>query len=98
LFSYREAQTNLEKVNCSVRSVNNHTRIQSLTNQVSSRLSQDTLKDPSPQDCAAPATDLIVQVDGGHIPVKEKGKRSFEALSAIAYQPDNIEQIDKHHR
>lgn len=98
LFSYREAQTNLEKVNCSVRSVNNHTRIQSLTNQVGSRLSQDTLKDPSPQDCAAPATDLIVQVDGGHIPVKEKGKRSFEALSAITYQPDNIEQIDKHHR
>ncbi len=98
LFSYREAQTNLEKVNCSVRSVNNHTRIQSLTNQVGSRLSQDTLREPSPQDCATPATDLIVQVDGGHIPVKEKGKRSFEALSAIAYQPDNIEQIDKHHR
>ena len=39
-----------------------------------------------------------MQVDGGHIPVKEKGKRSFEALSAIAYQPDNLQQVDKHHR
>ena len=98
LFSYREAQTNLEKINCSRRSVNNHTRIKSLTNQVGARLSQDTLREPSPNACASPATDLIVQVDGGHIPVKEKGKRSFEALSAVAYQPDTIQQVDKHHR
>ena len=98
LFSYREAQTNLEKLNCARRSVNNHTRIQSLTNQVGARLSQDTVRKPDPNECAAAATDLIVQVDGGHIPVKEKGKRSFEALSAITYQPDNIEQIDQHHR
>ncbi len=98
LFSYREAQTNLEKLNCSRRSVNNHTRIQSLTNQVGATLAQDTLRKPDPNECATPATDLIVQVDGGHIPVKEKGKRSFEALSAIAYQPDNIEQIDRYHR
>ncbi|MDV2998032.1 MAG: ISKra4 family transposase ISAcas1 [Chroococcidiopsis sp. SAG 2025] len=41
---------------------------------------------------------MIVQVDGGHIPVKQKGKRSFEALSAIAYQPDNIKQVDQNHR
>ena len=98
IFSYREAQTNLEKLNCSRRSVNNHTRIQSLTNQVGARLSQDTVRKPDQNECAAAATDLIVQVDGGHIPVKEKGKRSFEALSAIAYQPDNLEQIDQHHR
>jgi hypothetical protein len=98
LFSYRDAQTNLEKINCTRRSVNNHTRIQSLTNQIGATLSQATLREPSPQECAAPTTDLIVQVDGGHIPVKEKGKRSFEALSAIAYQPDNIKQVDKNHR
>jgi hypothetical protein len=98
LFSYREAQTNLEKINCSRRSINNHTRIKSLTNQVGARFSQETLREPSPQECAAPAAELIVQVDGGHIPVKEKGKRSFEALSAIAYQPDNLKQVDKHHR
>lgn len=98
LFSYREAQTNLETLNCSRRSVNNHTRIQSLTNQVGARLSQDTLRKPDSNECATQVTDLIVQVDGGHIPVKEKGKRSFEALSAIAYQPDNIEQIEQPHR
>ena len=98
LFSYREAQSNLEKINCSGRRINNHTRIKSLTNQVGARFSQETLREPPPQECAAPATELIVQVDGGHIPVKQKGKRSFEALSAIAYQPNNIEQVDQHHR
>jgi len=36
--------------------------------------------------------------DGGHIPIKDKDKRSFEALSAIAYRPENIRTVDKHHR
>lgn len=98
IFSYRDAQTNLEKINCTRRRVNNHTRIQSLTNQVGATLSRATLREPSSQECAAPTTDLIVQVDGGHIPVKQKGKSSFEALSAVAYQPDNIKQVDKNHR
>ena len=37
-------------------------------------------------------------MDGGHIPTKDKGKRSFEALSAIVYRPESIEQVDRHHR
>ena len=53
---------------------------------------------PSPKACATNATEWIVQVEGGQIPIKEKGKRSFEALSAVAYQPDNLQQVDKHHR
>jgi len=32
------------------------------------------------------------------IPIQEKDKRSFEALSAVAYRPDSIQEIDKHHR
>jgi hypothetical protein len=98
LYSYREAQTNLEKLNTSRRSINNHTRIQSITNQVGAQLAQDNLIGPSPTECAAPATELIAQVDGGHIPIKDHGKRSFEALSAIVYRPENIQEVDKHHR
>jgi len=41
---------------------------------------------------------LIVQVDGGHIPTKDKDKRSFEALSGIVYRPSNIEELDRQHR
>ena len=98
LFSFREAQTNLEKLNTTRRSVNNHTRIKSITNQVGARLAQDNLKVLSPQECASPATDLIAQVDGGHIPIKDKGRRSFEALSAIVYRPESLQPVDRHHR
>ena len=34
----------------------------------------------------------------GHIPTKEKGKRSFEALSGVVYRPSSIDVIDQHHR
>jgi hypothetical protein len=40
----------------------------------------------------------IVQVDGGHIPAKDKDKRSFEALSAIVYRPSCLERVDLHHQ
>jgi hypothetical protein len=53
---------------------------------------------PSPEECAAPAQDLIIQVDGGHIPTQEKDKRSFEALAAIVYRPEAIQAVDQHHR
>jgi len=29
---------------------------------------------------------VIVQVDGGHIPLKQQDKRSFEALSGVVCQ------------
>ncbi|MGH2413789.1 MAG: hypothetical protein ACRDEA_08900, partial [Microcystaceae cyanobacterium] len=44
------------------------------------------------------APELIMQVDGGHIPIQAQEKRSFEALSAIIYRPQNIRNIDKNHR
>jgi len=39
-----------------------------------------------------------VQVDGGHIPVQDKQQRSFEALSAVIYRPEQMRQVDKNHR
>jgi len=33
-----------------------------------------------------PRTAVIVQVDGGHIPLKQQDKRSFEALSGVVYR------------
>ena len=48
--------------------------------------------------CAPPEADLIVQIDGGHIPIQDKTERSFEALSGTVYRPDSIHRIDRHHR
>jgi hypothetical protein len=41
---------------------------------------------------------LLIQADGGHIPIQEKDKRSFEALAAIVYRPENLQEVDRHHR
>lgn len=41
---------------------------------------------------------MIVQVDGGQIPTQEKGKRSFEALSAIVYKPESLRELERSHR
>ena len=97
LYSYRQAQSNLEQLNCQRRSVNNHVQIQQITNQVGERLSHENQKPPNPEELSVPAEELIVQVDGGHIPTKEQGKRSFEALSGVIYRPSCLEFVDQHH-
>ena len=98
LYSFREAQANLEKLTVYRRPVNNHNKIKLMTNQVGAVLAEENLKPSTETDSAPPADELIVQVDRGHIPIKEKGKRSFEALSAVIYRPENIRTIDRHHR
>jgi hypothetical protein len=97
LYSYREAQTNLEKLTVHRRRVNNHNQIRQITDNVGAVLAEENLKPPAHKDCAPPAHELIVQVDGGHIATKEKTTRSFEALSAVIYHPENIRTIDQHH-
>jgi hypothetical protein len=98
LYSYREAQSNLEKLSVNRRRVNNHNKIKLMTNQVGTVLAQKNLKPPAPEDCAPSATEVIVQIDGGHIPTKDQDKRSFEALSGIVYRPENVRTLDQYHR
>ena len=98
LFSYREAEQNLEKLNCQRRSVNNHTHVKRMTDKVGAVLALQNAMPLEVQEDATPATELIVQVDGGHIPIQEPEKRSFEALSAIVYRPENLQVVDQHHR
>ena len=98
LFSYRKAQSNLEKLNVHRRPVNNHTNIKLLTNQVGAELAQENLQPIKAVNDTASASEVIIQIDGGHIPIKDKDKRSFEALSAIVYHPENIRTVDQHHR
>ena len=98
LHSYRKAEANLEKLNAQRRSINNHARLKTMTNQLGAQLAKENQIPPTQEDLPAPARELIVQVDGGHIPTKDKDKRSFEALSGVIYREDCIEVVDKHHR
>lgn len=98
LYSYRKAQTNLEKLTVHRRPVNNHNKIKSIANQVGSVLAQENLEPVPEAKGVARAKEVIIQIDGGHLSTKDKDKRSFEALSAVAYRSENIRTVDKHHR
>jgi hypothetical protein len=98
LHSYREAQRNLEKVNGHHRGVNNHTQVKRITDTVGAHLAEENRQSPAPEECAAPAEHVIIQIDGGHIPIQEQGKRSFEALAAIVYRPESVHEVDQYHR
>ncbi len=86
LYSYREAQNNLERINCKPRGINNHTQVKRITGKVGEVLAWQNFHLPAESECAATATELIVQVDRGQIPTQERQKRSFEALAAIVYK------------
>ncbi len=73
--------------------MNNHTHVKRITNKVGAVLSEHNRLSPSPEECAAPAQDLILQVDGGPIPIQEKNKRRFEALAAMVYRPEQIQAV-----
>src|SRR5215813_9763527 len=97
-YSYREAEKNLETWNGRHRRVNNHMHVKRITDKVGAVLSEHNQVAPTAAECPAPAQDLIIQVDGGHIPIQEKDTRSFEALAAIVYRPEHLQAIDHHHR
>ena len=63
MYSYREAKKNLEAWNGHPRRVNNHTHIKRMTDKVGAVLSEHNSLSPSPEEGAAPAQDLITQVD-----------------------------------
>jgi len=98
LYSYREAEKNLERWNGHPRRVNNHTHVKRMTDKVGAVLSEHNQLVPTAEECAAPAQDLLIQVDGEHIPIQEQDKRSFEALSTIVYRPEHLQAVDHHHR
>ena len=93
----RKAQTNLEQLNVARRPVNNHNKIKQITTEVGALLAKENLKPLTVVEDAASTPEVSIQVDGGHIPIKEQDKRSFEALSAVAYRPENLRRIDQHH-
>jgi hypothetical protein len=72
--------------------------VKRMTDKVGAVLSEHNQFAPAAAECPSPAQDLIIQIDGGHIPIQEKDKRSFEALSAIVYRPEHRQTVDQHQR
>jgi ribosomal protein S27AE len=87
--SYRDSERLIEIFCHGKRSINNHETIRTTSEQVGASLSnlnqveEDVLATDN-------AEELVIHVDGGHINSKEKGERSFEAMTATVYRPDSL--------
>jgi len=93
-FDYREAEQNLEKLNCQRRSVNNHTQVKRITDKVGLCLPNRTLFQRQHRNMPPVELSKLMAV----IFHQDPEKRSFEALSAIVYRPENLHAVDQHHR
>ena len=89
--SYAKSSTSLNAESTCKRSINNHTQIMRAVNKVSRAL-EELRKNSEASLCAS---ELIANIDGGHI--KARGdSRSFEAMVATVYRPENLKLVDNH--
>lgn len=103
--SFRKSEGILTTLANKKRKVNNRERISNILNKVGEALDVRQQQPTKEEDnIAAPAKELIIQVDGGHIHDKDQEKRSFEAMCAKIYRPESVievtekrtEIVDKH--
>ena len=94
--SYEKSSKHLNAESCKDRSINGHSQIHRTVKLIGETLEQIKLA-IKPLDARDTSTsELIVNVDGGHI--KARGdNRSFEAMVATVYQPKNLKPINKNH-
>lgn len=98
LHSFREGQEILTKLSVNYRKINNHDRLKQVSEIIGNYLSKLNSNVMHESLLPAPADELIVQVDGGHIKNKSDESRSFEALSAVIFKPENLVQNEKEGR
>jgi hypothetical protein len=87
--SYTESQNTLNKLSGQKRSVNNTMSVRHVVETVGNYASSNPITIFSFKSTEQ-ASELIVQVDGGHVKSKEEKQRSFEALTAVIYKPEAV--------
>jgi len=93
--SYERASKSLDANSAKKRSINSHSQIYKSVKLVSEPLEKIRIESASVDENDSAAS-LIANIDGGHI--KSRGtERSFEAMIATVYSPENIKKVDKHH-
>jgi hypothetical protein len=86
--TYRDAQIILNKQSLAKRKINNHEQIHNVIEKVGGYIAQTIEADKI--DLVENAKELLVQIDGGHLKDKDPNKRSFEAMTAVIYRPENV--------
>jgi hypothetical protein len=86
--SYRDASRSLNKMSYNVRRINNHDRIMRTCDVVGTYIANHPLKEA----CArVDVKELMIQVDGGHVKSKQSDAKSFEVLTSVVFNPENID-------
>lgn len=89
--SYPETTNILTSQSCGYRKINNQDRIRQHVSAVGNAVIEtENLSDANACLNKQPAKELILNVDGGHVIDKNPDKRSFESLTAVIYQPQNV--------
>lgn len=93
-YTYRESEQLFSAFSCKKRSINNHDRIKGTVEQVGTSIRQihQTEREIIGIELAS---ELIINVDGGHINTVEEDKRSFEAMTAVIYRPESLISNEK---
>jgi hypothetical protein len=95
--SYRQASRQLNAESKNNRSINNDDRIRRNVSQVAKIIEQQKLKPVKVTVQNKAVKELISVIDGGHLKSKASDSRSFEAMIATVFCPNNVLKIDKHH-
>lgn len=95
--SYRQASRQLNAESKSNRSINNDDRIRRNVSSVAKIIEKQKLKPLKSVSQSEAAKELITVIDGGHLKSKDNDARSFEAMIATVYRPENIRKVDNHH-
>lgn len=95
--SYRQASRQLNAESKSIRKINNDDRIRRNISQVATLIEGQKLKPIKAVAQKNAAKELVSVIDGGHLKSKDNDSRSFEAMVATVFRPDNIQPIDKNH-
>jgi hypothetical protein len=86
--TYRDAQVILNKQSLVKRKINNHEQIHNVIEKIGGYIAQTIEEDNI--GLVEKAKELLVQIDGGHLTDKDPAKRSFEAMTAVIYRPENV--------
>lgn len=88
--TYRESEELFSLFSGVERTINNHDRIKQITESVGSSLAEIS-KHEKDVVIAEEASELILNIDGGHIKTTEKDARSMEAMASVIYRPEAIQ-------
>jgi len=91
--SYRECEEIFDQFSNESRKINNHDRVKHVTEAVGGAVDEIN-KDEKEIIAVEPASELILNVDGGHLKTTDKDKQSMEAMISVVYNPESIESND----